>query len=286
MGPLCGVFDQRAAEKLNHQADIYGFDAISVGGLLAWLMDCLDTKTLQPQDIGVNALPVFTPADFRIGTDSMHNAELGIQLLDSIVHSKSSLDFAQGARKAARRLARDKGKQILDLFVYNAYARGGWMVPNQYWTPGVLSPMAIMGKYYMYYGADFVPPRTLGQMNAERFRQELVIDNLGFCRFHRNWAEDMLPEIIESLYGCKDAFLHNIEMTASRISSRNASVYWESDRNIDYIYTFLKRHRDIAGNKDADLLKWIERFEQDKNEAGLEFWYETHKGIQESLREF
>ncbi|MHC4582100.1 MAG: aldehyde ferredoxin oxidoreductase C-terminal domain-containing protein, partial [Planctomycetota bacterium] len=32
MGPLCGVFDQRAAEKLTHHADMYGFDAISVGG--------------------------------------------------------------------------------------------------------------------------------------------------------------------------------------------------------------------------------------------------------------
>ena len=96
----------------------------------------------------------------------------------------------------------------------------------------------------------------------------------------------MLPEIIESLYGCKDEFLHKIEMTASRISSRNASVYWESDRNLDYNHTFLKRHRDIEGTKDADLLKWIERFAQDKNEAGLEFWYERHKGIQESLREF
>jgi glyceraldehyde-3-phosphate dehydrogenase (ferredoxin) len=42
MGPLCGIFDQRAAEQLNHHADRLGFDAISVGGTLAWLMDCLD----------------------------------------------------------------------------------------------------------------------------------------------------------------------------------------------------------------------------------------------------
>ena len=28
-------------------------------------------------------------------------------------------------------------------------------MPNQYWTPGALTPMAIMGKYYMYYS---VPP--------------------------------------------------------------------------------------------------------------------------------
>ena len=42
MGPLCGIFDQRAAERLNHHADMLGFDAISVGGVLCWLMDCLD----------------------------------------------------------------------------------------------------------------------------------------------------------------------------------------------------------------------------------------------------
>ena len=46
MGPLCGVFDQRAAELLNDKADAAGFDGISIGGVLAWLMDCLDTGTL------------------------------------------------------------------------------------------------------------------------------------------------------------------------------------------------------------------------------------------------
>jgi aldehyde:ferredoxin oxidoreductase len=46
MGPLRGIFDQRAAERLNHQADRYGFDAISAGGVLAWLMECLDQDLL------------------------------------------------------------------------------------------------------------------------------------------------------------------------------------------------------------------------------------------------
>ncbi|MGB9441944.1 MAG: hypothetical protein WCB15_28660, partial [Desulfobacterales bacterium] len=40
-----------------------------------------------------------------------------------------------------------------------AFARQGWMVPNQYWTPGAYAPMAITGKYYMHYGRDFLPPR-------------------------------------------------------------------------------------------------------------------------------
>jgi glyceraldehyde-3-phosphate dehydrogenase (ferredoxin) len=286
MGPLCGIFDQRAAEKLNHHADRYGFDAISIGGVLSWLMECLDAELLSPEELGVTRLPVFSPTDFRVVTDSMHNADLGVELLDSIVQSKCPIDFSMGARKVARRLARDKGKDILDRFVYTAYARGGWMVPNQYWTPGVLLPMAIMGKYYMYYGTDFVSPRALGQLCAERFRQELILDSMGFCRFHRNWAEDMLPDIMEALYGLKDGFLNNIDMTASRISSRNASVYWESERNIDYVYTYLKRIRDLSGSKEEELSKWIDLFEKNKNEAGLAFWYDVHKGVQESLREF
>ncbi len=149
MGPLCGIFDQRAAEKLNHHADRYGFDAISIGGVLGWLMECLDAKLLLPEELGVTRLPVFAFSGFRIDTDSMQNAELGVELLDSIIQHKNPIDFSLGARKVAPRLARGKGKDVLDRFVYNAYARGGWMVPNQYWTPGVLSPRAIMGKYYI-----------------------------------------------------------------------------------------------------------------------------------------
>ena len=48
LGPLCGIFDQRAAEKLNHHCDAMGFDAISGGGVLAWLMDLLDAEAADP----------------------------------------------------------------------------------------------------------------------------------------------------------------------------------------------------------------------------------------------
>jgi glyceraldehyde-3-phosphate dehydrogenase (ferredoxin) len=159
------------------------------------------------------------------------------------------------------------------------------MVPNQYWTPGALSPMAIMGKYYMYYGSDFLPPRELGRMNAGRLRQELVLDNTGMCRFHRAWAEDMIPEVMETLYGLGEEFLKQIAITASRINSRNASVFWESQRTIDCVHLFLKRKHTVDGEKRPELVEWIERFDADKQETALAFWYEIHKGILESLRE-
>ena len=286
MGPLCGIFDQRGAERLNHHADRYGFDAISVGGVLSWLMECLAKGLLTPNELGVTRQPAFSPKGFSLETDSLNNADLGVELLDAIVAKRGVLDLEDGARRLARRLAREKGKAILDPFVYTAYARKGWMVPNQYWTPGALSPMAIMGKYYMYYGAEFMPPRKLGRINAQRFRDELIMDNLGMCRFHRLWAEEMLPEVIGSLYGQKEPFLKGLARTASRINSRNSSIFWESERSADCVYTFLKRHCEVDGNTDADLTEWIGRFETDKQEAALSFWYEVHKGIHESLREF
>ncbi|HMM35103.1 MAG TPA: aldehyde ferredoxin oxidoreductase N-terminal domain-containing protein, partial [Thermoanaerobaculia bacterium] len=84
MGPLCGVFDQRAAELLNGAADAAGFDAISAGGVLAWLMECLLAGELTPEELGVTRLPRWEPSTFDAVADSRHNAELGVELIGSI----------------------------------------------------------------------------------------------------------------------------------------------------------------------------------------------------------
>ena len=286
MGPLCGIFDQRAAERLNHHADMLGFDAISVGGVLSWLMDCLDLELIRPDELGVDRLPQWKMEAFDVVQDSMHNAELGIALLNQMIGPEAKIKLEFGARKFARRLAREKERKILDLFVYNAFARQGWMVPNQYWTPGVFAPMAIMGKYYMNYSKDFIPPRELGRENARRMLKELMIDNLGFCRFHRAWAEDLLPDMVDRIFGCKAEFLRSIQLTASRITSRNASVFWESGRNADVVHAFLKNKKEIDRIENTDLDHWINFFNEDRGAAAYEFWYEMHKGIHETLREF
>jgi len=286
MGPLCGIFDQRAAEKLNHYADRLGFDAISAGGTIAWLMDCLDDGLIETADLGVDQMPRWEMATFDVVGDSMHNAELGIALLNQMILPYGKIPLQFGARKFARRLAREKGREVLDRFVYNAFARQGWMVPSQYWTPGAFSPMAITGKYYMHYGRDFLPPRELGRENARRMLKELMLDNLGICRFHRAWAETLIPDIVENIFGEKEAFLIAINMTASRITSRNASVFWESERNMDMVFTFLKNKKEIDGASHPDLDHWIDFFIRDKHAAAYEFWYEMHKGIHEMLREY
>lgn len=286
MGPLCGIFDQRAAEKLNHHCDAMGFDAISGGGVLAWLMDLLDEKLVSREELGVTRVPRWNITDFDIINDSMHNAELGCELIDAILERRGILDFREGIRKWNRLHSLAKGAALHDRMVYIAFSRRGWMVPNQYWVSGVLAPMAIMGKYYMIYSHDFIPPRTLGRMCADRMKKELILDNLGVCRFHRGWAEELLPDVMDSLHNCKDRFLRAIDVLASRLNSRNSPIFWESERNIDYLHTFLKRKREIENDQHPELSIWLEKFDGNRVEAARDFWYETLKGIDESLREF
>ena len=285
MGPLCGIFDQRAAEKLNHHCDAMGFDAISGGGVLAWLMELLINGTLRMDELGVTRLPKWDIENFDIVADSMHNAELGCELIDAILERRGILDFREGIRKWSRTHSVGRAKPLHDSLVYIAFSRRGWMVPNQYWVAGALSPMTIMGKYYMVYSNDFIPPRDLGRKCAERLKKELILDNLGICRFHRGWAEELLPEVMGSLYNRKEQFLHAVNVLASRLNSRNCPVFWESERNIDFIHTFLIRKRNVDNDPSPDLAEWIVKFEKDKVEAAKEFWYESLKGIDESLLE-
>ncbi len=285
MGPLCGIFDQRAAELLNHHCDAMGFDAISGGGVLAWLMELLVDGTLGMTDLGVTRIPKWDIDCFDIVADSLHNAELGCELIDAILERRGILDFREGARKWSRANSAGRAKPLHDSLVYIAFSRRGWMVPNQYWVAGALSPMTIMGKYYMVYSNDFIPPRELGRKCAERLKKELILDNLGICRFHRGWAEELLPEVMGSLYNRKDQFLHAVNVLASRLNSRNCPVFWESERNMDFVHTFLKRKRDVDNDPDPQLDDWLEKFERDKIEASKEFWYDMLKGIDESLLE-
>jgi glyceraldehyde-3-phosphate dehydrogenase (ferredoxin) len=281
MGPLSGIFDQRAAEWLNHHADMYGFDAISIGGTIAWMMECLVEGYVAPEEFGATQIPHFDPDDFDVVASSMHNARIGVEMLDAIVEGKGLVNLENGTRHFARELAAAKNNpKILDSFVYTAFGDKGWMVPNQYWTPGTLSPMAIMGKYYMHYGSNFLPPHDVGATGTKRLLGELVMDNLGVGRFHRGWAEEMLPEIIESLFGLKGEYLTSLQHLSQRILNRNTSVYWESKRNKEIVRTFLERKHLVEGNDDPALLEWIKRFEEDGEKAAVDYWYAMHRGIQ------
>ncbi|MFC1706416.1 aldehyde ferredoxin oxidoreductase N-terminal domain-containing protein [Planctomycetota bacterium] len=285
LGPLCGIFDQRAAEKLNRHCDAQGFDAIQVGGVVAWIMDLLDEGLLLAEDLGLSSEPVFCPEGFDAVSDSARNAALGCEIADLLLDTSGRFrPFLKGAREVAKKLGNFEDPRYVDRLVFTAAGAEGWMVPNQYWTPGVLAPMAIMGKYYQYYGDDFLPPRTLGRVSADRMVAELTLDNCGFCRFHRSWAEELIGEIFNSYYGLEVDFAAHHRNLARRLNSRNGSVFWESERTVDLISTFLERKLE-EGTERPELGEWLDRFQADKWDAARDFWYEVRKGIDDVLND-
>ncbi len=214
LGPQCGVFHLRAAEKLNYHADALGFDAIQIGGMLAWLMELVAEGLIDPAAYGLPSreemhFPEFVAEpgeEFDLERDSMRNAQWCIRALDAIVYDERAALFRKGYRAAAEAL-RDAGcPQCHDRAVFLANGEQGCMVPNQYWVPGMGAPMPIMGKYYVYYGTDFLPPEDLGRRCVERMVHEMINDNCGECRFHRGWSEALLPVIINEHFGLQVDF--------------------------------------------------------------------------------
>ncbi|MGQ0605032.1 MAG: DUF559 domain-containing protein, partial [Anaerolineales bacterium] len=63
LGPLCGVFDQRAAERLNKFVDAMGLDSIQTGGTVAWIMELIADGLIPAADFG---LPVEGPRGFPL----------------------------------------------------------------------------------------------------------------------------------------------------------------------------------------------------------------------------
>ena len=121
-------------------------------------------------------------------------------------------------------------------------------------------------------------------------RGESIVRSAGIA--HPDWIEDRKKAAEKNKMDTgwhewlKQGYLKGVTTTASRVDGRNSSVFWESERNIDFVYTFLKRKQTVEGNTDVELGKWIREFEKNKFEAALAFWYEIHKGVHESLKEF
>lgn len=290
LGPNCGVFDQRAAERLNKYADTLGLDAIQAGGTVAWIMELVAGGLLPPADFSLPAEgPRFTfasrPDQFDIVADSAHNADYAIAVLRMLVFSEAGAVFRRGLRAAAKQLDARYGIQSLHRAVYTAHGVEGCMVPNQYWTPGMFAPMPIMGKYFSYYENKYLPPHALGRKNVERFVYELYSENSGSCRFHRKWVEDIIDEIILTHFELPevDYWGDNFRLAKAMHDHQSAaSVPWESERVVDIIQGFHEKWA-REGLKAPELLEWVARFQADKWAAARDYWQALYAGMAEAF---
>jgi len=292
LGPQIGVFDHRAAAQINAYADAMGFDAIQVGGTIAWIMDIVANGLIPPEDFNLPPASElafqFTddPAKFNLVKDSARNAAYARAIIDMILFDPAGRIFRLGIREAARELDKKYHIRSIDRAVFTSHGDEGHMVPNQYWVAGMFSPMPMMGKYFVFYENKFLPPDKLGRKNVERMTYELFNENSGICRFHRKWSETITDEILAAHYGLKVNYKEHQFNLARAIHEGESpkSVFWESERVVDLMVTFLEQWSK-AGLKDEQLDIWLERFHTDKMNAAREWWKAVKKGIDEAFAE-
>ncbi len=288
LGPQVGIYDQRAAERINHMVDAMGYDAIQMGSMVSWIMELIHAGLIPPDDFGLPPADAFSfdfpGGDGDLVEESARNADYGIAIVDMILFSPAGEPFRAGIKLAARWLDARYGIRSVDAAVFLPHGEEGAMVPNQYWVPGMFSPMPMMGKYYCYYGVDYVPPRDLGRKNVHRMVYELFSDNTGACRFHRKWVEVIADDIIRAHYDLDVDFEAHLFVLAQEIYDYqgNTSSFWESERVVDIIHQYLERWAEI-GLEDADLQIWIARFRADKWSAAQAYWTEIEMGIREAF---
>ena len=263
LGPQCGIFDQRAAERINHIVDAMGLDAIQAGSVISWIMELVHDGLIPPEDFGLPPADQMRfdwtdGSDFDVIADSARNADYAIAVVDMMLFNPAGAPFRRGMRAAARWLDATYGICSNDYAVYISHGENGCMAPNQYWVPGMLSPMPMMGKYFCYYGEDWVPPRKLGWKNVHRMVYELFSENSGACRFHRKWVETIVDDIIRAHYDLRVDYVAHQFALAEQIYRRQGegSTFWESERLVDVTQQFLERWGEI-GLDDAELHDWI-----------------------------
>jgi glyceraldehyde-3-phosphate dehydrogenase (ferredoxin) len=157
------------------------------------------------------------------------------------------------------------------------------MVPNQYWVPGMGSPMPIMGKYYVFYGGGYTTPNELGRKNVERMVYELINDNCGVCRFHRQWSEPLLEIMINDRFGLNlDFKAHHYKM-AQEINEheRGKSIPWETERMAELFFNYLEYCGD-SGSEDPAMFRWQNH--EDNLMTAQAFWQAILDGQEIAFR--
>ena len=279
VGPIAGIITLDESASLVDLLDSLGLDAIEAGHMIAWLFECISRGLLRPDEVGIDEVPVMDPERLSPETSRV-NARAARKILEQLVSEsppevlKMIADLGlRGAAKELDRVHADRvkaaGIRFEDLLVYAAFGDRGYFTPNYYWSPGVLAPLYVLGKYWTDYTPAFRDPENYAQVALRRTVYEYAIANAGFCRFHRGWAEEMLERMYRQILGVEvDIYSHGMSAyktiaTYQRLS-KSTPVPWESKRVIDAIAS-LAAEGGAPGWEDSmyhreKVIEWWNRF--------------------------
>ncbi|MEB3851196.1 MAG: aldehyde ferredoxin oxidoreductase [Desulfurococcales archaeon] len=287
LGPMVGVFELDHARRLVEHADALGVDAIEAGHAAAWLLDLASRGIIDPASIGASGRPVMEPDRYKPEHSGAHAGAVEKVLL-AAYHPEppgelgglepAVLAGRHGIRAAARELESRGASGAGDWAVYAAFGHGGWyMTPNLYWTPGMIAPLYMLGRYWTNYTPTFQEPEDYARTSLQRAAAEYAVDNAGFCRFHRGWVEKVLDRLYEALGASVDPIGNARRMYRLVADYRERAgaqpVPWETRKTMDILAT-------IAAEMGAG--GWAERLAGDPG-AALEWWERFHAEVRRLL---
>ncbi len=290
LGPLIGVLRLEDAKQLVELVDDLGLDAIEAGHIVAWLLEAVYRGLLEPGELGLDAKPCFDPVLYDVEKCSNLNRELAEKIITGIVDGRGDvlrLIAGKGLRTAARELSsryrarvESVGRSFEDLAVYAAFGEDGYMTPNLYWAPGMVAPMYVLGRYWTNYAPTFMEPEDHAESSLKRAISELAIDNAGFCRFHRGWAEKLLKHLYSRL-GLGDPFERAAKTYALIARYQELAGAeprpWESRKTIDIVASMAS---------EVGVEEWTLKFAKNLKEAAHEWWNRFKSKIDEKVKAY
>ena len=276
MGPFSGIFVFDEARRLVELADEAGVDAIEAGYWVAWLLEALAKNIINPRDACIDEQPCWDPILLaeKPRECSARNARIAERLLRRILYEGGEgcpvleAIAKRGLRQAAKMLAERGQPEARDILVYASFGQDGYMTPNLYWTPGLIAPVYVTGKYWTNYHPTFMEPEEYAKSSFERIINEYLVENAGFCRFHRGWLEKLIQELYREILDIHAELREHAKSMYrdiarySRLAAAEPSP-WETARARDLLAT-------IAA--EIGYTEWAERLIKNPN-AALEWWH-------------
>jgi len=289
MGPLIGVFSFEKTIELVDVVDALGFDVIEMGHIISWIFDAIHRGLLQPEEVGLDSKPFFDPISYDVKY-SEHNAKLALKIVRGLIEKNNEvlkLIAEKGIRGAAKILDnkfKDRismiGLRFEDIAIYGSFDNGGYMTPNLYWTPGMIAPLFILGRYWTNYSPTFMSPEEYAKSSLERALKEYLIDNAGLCRFHRGWAEKMLQDLYREIWGVNVNLIVHAKKIYKKIAeyskkARATPTFWDTKKAKDLIASIAT---------EIGIEEWAKKFSINIEESAREWWDRFNKTIEILLK--
>jgi len=289
VGPMIGVINFDDALDVLDVVDELGLDAIEAGNVLGWLMEVVEKELIKPEELGLDSAPVIDPIKWS-EEHVKRNKAVAIKLIEGLVYGNNALlrlVADEGLRKACKKLdelyrnrVAEKGTRFEDLAVYVPFGSDGHITPNYYWTPGVFAPLPILGKYWTYYTPSFSDPEEFASVVLNRALMEYLIENAGWCRFHRSWVEKILPDLYKIMLGYQGDLLEHAKKYYGMIMEYQVragadNTFWEGNRVLNIL-------RSAACEFGA--AKWCEETEGDVSEGLRKWWVRFRDQVIKSIK--